>query len=152
MRVFHGSAIEVKEPEIRIGKFTKDFREGFYCTKLKRQAQRWAMRKETPTISIYEYTPDKTLSICDFKTMTDEWLDFIVDSRAGKQPWKGFDIIEGGVANDRVIDAVEAYINGYADVEHTLRQLIYHKPNYQICILNQEIVDNQLIFQSYERV
>ena len=45
MRVFHGSAIEVKDPEIRTGKFTKDFGEGFYCTKLKRQAKRWAMRK-----------------------------------------------------------------------------------------------------------
>ena len=52
MRVFHGRAIEVKEPEIRIGKFTKDFEEGYYCTKLNRQAQRWAMRNETPKISI----------------------------------------------------------------------------------------------------
>ena len=54
--------------------------------------------------------------------------------------------------NDRVIDAVEAYINGYADVEHTLRQLAYHKPNYQICILSQEIVDKYLQFKSYERI
>lgn len=75
MRVFHGSAIEVTGPEIRTGKFTKDFGEGFYCTKLKRQAKRWAMRKETPTISINEFTPDKNLSICDFKGMTDEWLE-----------------------------------------------------------------------------
>ena len=71
MRVFHGSAIEVKEPEIITGKFTKDFGEGFYCTKLKRQAKRWAMRKETPTVNTYEYTQDKTLSILDFKGMTD---------------------------------------------------------------------------------
>lgn len=71
MRVFHGSAIEVKESEIKTGKFTKDLGEGFYCTKLKRQAKRCAMRKETPTISIYEYTPDKTMSICDYKGMTD---------------------------------------------------------------------------------
>ncbi len=88
----------------------------------------------------------------DGKTDSISWLDFIVDSRAGRQPWAGFDIIEGGVADDRVIDAVEAYINGYADVEHTLRQLVYHKPNYQICILNQEIVDQYLQFQSYERI
>ena len=53
---------------------------------------------------------------------------------------------------DGLYDAVEAYINGYADVEHTLRQLVYHKPNYQICILNQKIVDNYLQFKSYERI
>ena len=64
----------------------------------------------------------------------------------------GRGIIEGGVANDRVIDAVEAYINGYADVEHTLRQLVYHKPNYQICILNQQITDEYLQYKSNERV
>ena len=35
---------------------------------------------------------------------------------------------------------------------HTFRQLIYHKPNYQICILSQEIVDKYLQFKSYERI
>lgn len=40
----------------------------------------------------------------------------------------------------------------YADVEHTLRMLIYHKPNRQVCILNQDIVDKCLQFKSYERV
>ena len=88
--------------------------------------------------------------ISRFDAYDKEWLDFIVDSRKGKQPWNGYDIIEGGIADDRVIDAVEAYINGYADVEHTLRQLIYHKPNYQICILSQEAVDKYLQFKSYE--
>lgn len=34
----------------------------------------------------------------------------------------------------------------------TLRQLVYHKPNFQICILSQEIVDNYLQFKSYERI
>ena len=60
-------------------------------------------------------------------------------------------MIEGGIADDRVIDAVEAYINGYADVERTLRLLVYHQPNVQICILNQEIADRYLHYQSYER-
>lgn len=87
-----------------------------------------------------------------FDAYDKEWLDFIVDCRTGKRPWDGYDIIEGGVADDRVIDAVEAYINGYADVEHTLRQLIYHKPNYQICLLNQEITDECLHFQSFEKL
>lgn len=69
-----------------------------------------------------------------------------------EHPLVSIGIIEGGVADDRVIDAVEAYINGYADVEHTLRQLVYHRPNYQICILSQEIVDEYLHFKSYERI
>ena len=106
MRVFHGGAIEVKDPEIRTGKFTKDFGEGFYCTKLKRQAKRWAMRKETPTISIYEYTPNKALTILDFKGMTDAWLDFIVNCRKGIP--HNYDIVIGAMANDQIYNHIES--------------------------------------------
>ena len=103
-------------------------------------------------VNVYEFTLPTDCNIKRFDAYDKEWLDFIVDSRKGKGPWEGYDIIEGGVANDRVIDAVEAYINGYADVEHTLRQLVYHKPNYQICILNQQITDEYLQYKSNERV
>ncbi|MDD7722615.1 MAG: DUF3990 domain-containing protein [bacterium] len=156
--LYHGSTVVVAHPLVNIGRKDLDFGPGFYLTPLFEQASQWATRIKTirradrAIVNAYEYARPKGYHVKHFEAYDKEWLDFIVDSRAGKQPWKGFDIIEGGVANDRVIDAVEAYINGYADVEHTLRQLIYHKPNYQICILNQEIVDNQLIFQSYERV
>ena len=156
--LYHGSTVVVAHPLVNIGRKDLDFGPGFYLTPLFEQASQWATRIKTirradrAIVNVYEYARPKGYHVKHFEAYDKEWLDFIVDSRAGKQPWKGFDIIEGGVANDRVIDAVEAYINGYADVEHTLRQLIYHKPNYQICILNQEIVDNQLIFQSYERV
>ena len=130
MRVFHGSAIEVKEPEIRIGKFTKDFGEGFYCTKLKRQAQRWAMRKETPTISIYEYTPDKTLSICDFKSMTDEWLNFIVDCRNGVP--HNYDIVIGAMANDQIFNYIEDFIAGVITREQFWVLAKFKYPTHQI--------------------
>ena len=141
MRVFHGSAIEVKEPEIRIGKFTKDFGEGFYCTKLKRQAQRWAMRKETPTISIYEYTPDKTLSICDFKTMTDEWLDFIGKCRNGYI--HDYDIVEGPMADDTIWNFVNDFLSGnisrevfweYARFKYPTHQISFHSMKALSCL------------------
>ena len=122
------------------------------------QASKWAVRIKTirrakqAIVNTYEFALPQDSKVKRFDAYDKEWLDFIVDSRKGKQPWSGYDIIEGGVADDRVIDAVEAYINGYADVEHTLRQLVYHKPNYQICILSQEIVDKYLQFKSYERI
>ncbi len=67
-------------------------------------------------------------------------------------PWKGFDIVEGGIANDRVIDAVEAYINGYADVAHTLSKLAYQKPNFQVCILSQDILNANLQYITNEKL
>lgn len=135
-----------------------DFGPGFYLTPLFEQASKWAVRIKTirrakqAIVNTYEFALPQDSKVKRFDAYDKEWLDFIVDSRKGKQPWSGYGIIEGGVADDRVIDAVEAYINGYADVEHTLRQLAYHKPNYQICILSQEIVDKYLQFKSYERI
>lgn len=156
--LYHGSTVVVEHPLVSIGRKDLDFGPGFYLTPLLEQASKWATRIKTvrraeqAIVNAYELSQPQDCKTRLFDAYDKEWLDFIVDSRAGKRPWNGFDIIEGGVADDRVIDAVEAYINGYADVEHTLRQLVYHKPNYQICILNQEIVDKYLQFRSYERV
>jgi len=32
MEIFHGSSVIFKTPEIKIGKYNKDFYFGFYCT------------------------------------------------------------------------------------------------------------------------
>lgn len=50
MTVYHGGYTPVKDPEIRIGRNTKDFGNGFYCTIIKEQAQRWAKRYDTKVI------------------------------------------------------------------------------------------------------
>ncbi len=156
--LYHGSTVIVRKPLVNIGRKDLDFGPGFYLTPLYEQASRWALRvktirqEEQAFVNAYTFTRPDGYKVKSFEAYDKEWLDFIVDSRAGKQPWKGFDIIEGGIADDRVIDAVEAYINGYADVEHTLRQLIYHKPNHQICLLNQHVVDTYLQFQHSEKV
>ena len=156
--LYHGSNIIVEHPLVSIGRKDLDFGPGFYLTPLFEQASKWAVRIKTirrtgqAIVNTYEFALPQDSKVKRFDTYDKEWLDFIVDSRKGKLPWSGYGIIEGGVADDRVIDAVEAYINGYADVEHTLRQLAYHKPNYQICILSQEIVDKYLQFKSYERI
>lgn len=156
--LYHGSNVIVEHPLVNIGRKDLDFGPGFYLTPFREQATKWAIRiktirrAENAIINKYEYISPIGYNVKHFEAYNKEWLDFIVDSRAGKQPWIGYDIIEGGIADDRVIDAIEAYINGYADTEHTLRQLIYHKPNYQICILNQELADKYLKFNSYERI
>ena len=79
MLVYHGSHTEIKTPEIIIGRNTKDFGYGFYCTVIKEQAERWARRYDTPMVNAYSFLIDETLDILEFKTMTEEWLDFIID-------------------------------------------------------------------------
>lgn len=74
------------------------------------------------------------------------WLDFVIANRKGIEVAKEFDIIEGGVANDQVIDTVEDYENGRITAEQALSQLRYKQPNHQLCIKNQEIIDKHLHF------
>ncbi len=44
MTLYHASKVVVEYPEIRKTNYTKDFSWGFYCTNMKHQAIRWALR------------------------------------------------------------------------------------------------------------
>lgn len=152
--LYHSGTQRIVHPLANVGRPNLDFGQGFYLTNILEQAQRWAVRisrqrLEPGIINVYEMDWGKVTAcfryLC-FKQYDKEWLDFVVDSRLGKMPWKGFDIIEGGVANDRVIDTVEGYIAGTIDEEHVLRQLAQHAPNNQICLLNQQLIDDYLSF------
>lgn len=80
------------------------------------------------------------------------WLDFIVANRRGENVAAEYDYIEGGIANDRVIDTVNLYIQGLIDSATALQQLAFYKPNNQICLLNQSLTDKYLHFYGSERI
>lgn len=111
MLVYHGSSQIVEEPEIRIAKYNKDFYFGFYCTIMRKQAQRWATRFGTKGyVNIYEYVPDNNLRMLKFEEMTEEWLDFIAACRSGKG--HDYDIVEGPMADDTIYNYVQGFIDG----------------------------------------
>ena len=70
-----------------------------------------------------------------------------MDCRHGGNLHLQYDLVEGGVANDNVIDTVEDYENGIITAEQALGQLRYKNVNHQICILNQDIIDQFLHFK-----
>ncbi|MBR6928981.1 MAG: DUF3990 domain-containing protein [Bacteroidales bacterium] len=151
--VYHGSALEVSKPLVALGRPNLDFGQGFYVTDLREQAERWATRIATrrmakPVLSFYEFDLEtaKQYRYLKFDFYDKAWLDFIVANRKGKMEWKDYDVIEGGVANDNVIDTVEDYMRGRMSAEAALVELSKHRPNNQFCILNQEIIDLHLHF------
>ncbi len=152
--VYHGSAIEVSKPLVALSRPNLDFGQGFYVTDMRQQAERWASRIATrrlanPVLNIYEFDVDMVETeyhYLKFASYDKAWLDFIVANRKGKRLWKDYDVVEGGVANDNVIDTVEDYIRGRMSAEAALVELSKHKPNNQFCILNQEIIDKYLHF------
>lgn len=148
MTVYHGGYVPVREPEIRIGRNTKDFGNGFYCTIIKEQAQRWAKRYQNKIVSIYEVRFTPKLRIKNFAEMIDEWLDFIIDCRAGKS--HDYDII-GAMANDQVYNYVSDYMDGVISREQFWVLARFKYPTHQINFCTQEAL-KCLTFRGYEEV
>ena len=130
MLVYHGSCTEVREPKIIVGRNTKDFGTGFYCTVIKEQAQRWARRYDTPTVNIYSSLIDEKLDILEFKTMTDAWLDFIIACRSGKP--HSHDIVIGAMANDQIYNFISDYMDGILTREQFWVLAKFKYPTHQI--------------------
>lgn len=135
MKVYHGSSVAVNVPEIRRGRFSKDFGDGFYCTTLLEQAQRWASRKKPSVVSLYEYLPSEGLKVLEFTEMTDDWLDFIVNCRRGAS--HDYDIVIGAMANDQVFNYINDYVDGILTKEQFWVLAKFKKPTNQICFCSE---------------
>jgi len=158
IKVYHGGTTIIENPRADAGRANLDFGLGFYITDMRQQAADWAKRvsdrrKLTPVLNLYLLERDTILANYKCKVFTaydGEWLDFIVESRQGKRPWQDYDYIEGGVANDRVIDTIDLYMAGLIAREVALARLSEHRPNNQMCLLKQEIIDKYLVFNGAE--
>ncbi|MBO5205027.1 MAG: DUF3990 domain-containing protein [Prevotella sp.] len=157
MILFHGAILTIECPLAHVGRDYLDFGKGFYLTKIENQAIQWAKRvkfvRKSPVavVNKYEFDYEAAIDAGYRRLCMNEydrtWLDFITESRKGMKPWEDYDIIEGGVANDRVIDTVEDYMTGRITAEQALGQLKFAVSNHQICVNNQEVIDNFLTFK-----
>ena len=138
MNVYHGSYLEVKEPRIIKGKFTKDFGTGFYCTVIREQAEKWAKRNKSGIVNTYTVNMRimEGLKVKNFESMTDEWLDFIIDSRNGKE--HAYDIVVGAMANDQIYNFIEDYIAGNITREMFWSLAKFRYPTHQIAFCTKE--------------
>lgn len=130
MTVYHGSYIAIKESKIIKGRNTKDFGNGFYCTIIREQAERWAKRYDTPVVNTYTIRMNTNLKVLEFKDMTEEWLDFIIDCRDGKP--HNYDIVIGAMANDQIYNFIADYIDGIITKEQFWVMAKFKYPTHQI--------------------
>jgi len=158
--VYHGATETIKTPVAEAGRPNLDFGRGFYVTDIRQQAIDWAKkvadkRKETAVLNVYSLDRDIILSHFRYKVFEHydgEWLDFIVASRIGMEPWKEYDYIEGGIANDRVVDTINLYIADLITREKALERLSEHSPNNQMCLINQQVIDKHLEYDRTEQI
>jgi hypothetical protein len=156
--VYHGTTDIIEAPLCNVGRDNLDFGKGFYLTDIREQAVRWALsvaarRQNQPLLNVYQLDKDKILeeARCKiFEKYDSEWLNFVVANRVGKLD-EVYDYVEGGVADDRVIDTVNLYISGLLDADAALVRLSLYKPSNQMCILNQALLNKYLHFYGTER-
>ena len=157
MILYHGSIIEIKNPQILTQEKGRDFGFGFYTTSIKEQAERWAKRKamfegcDKGIISVFEYSEDSDFIIKDFGDDLETWIDFVCDCRNGSENFKQYDIIKGKVADDRVFRVVDMYKRGIWEKEQAIKEMKVYETYAQIAFITQKAIDSMLKFkESYE--
>lgn len=148
--IYHGSNVVVQKPKILLNGHYKDFGYGFYCTNFIKQAKRWALTKRGKSIvNCYAYTQNSNLKVCSFEEMTEEWLEFVVNCRRGKE--HGFDVVEGPMADDQIWDYVEDYIAGNFSRAAFWELVKFKYPTHQIVFCTEEAL-KALHFEGSEMI
>ena len=156
MRLYHGSIIIVDKPTIIKPNRPLDFGQGFYLTSLQDQAERWAIAKskifkKTGIVSVYNLEINeviKNYKVKQFEYANDEWLDLVEVCRRNKNHITGYDVVIGEVADDKVYDTINLYLDGILPRELALQRIKYKYKNDQMCITNADILKKYLIFES----
>lgn len=150
MLVYHTSNQCFVSPDVLHSRDALDFGKGFYVTRLREQAVSYADRYvktgDKAYLHIFEYVPNAELKVKNFAAYDEEWLDFVCSCRKGGDDYKQYDIIEGGVANDKVYRTVDLYMTGIYDKDQALQKLKYEMPNNQICFITRRAIDCCLKF------
>ena len=157
MILYHGSYTEVVKPDVTHSRRNVDFGPGFYTTPLREQAEKWCKRftekGQGAVVSVYRFSEDKLAEykVLKFDSYSDEWLDFVLKCRRGTDT-SDYDVVMGGVANDKVFNTVELFFEGLIDKTEAIKRLRYEKPNMQIAFRSQKIIDACLMFERGERL
>jgi hypothetical protein len=152
MILYHGSNQEIIKPNVEFSKRYLDFGRGFYLTSYQEQSEKWALRKAArlggkPTINVYELPEDFTsYKVCSFETENELWLDFVCNCRKGELIYQQYDLVMGRVADDDVFKTIDMYFKDLWTKEKVLEELRYYQENNQFCLINQQMIENELVF------
>lgn len=152
MEVYHASTVKVEHPDVCHSRQFLDFGQGFYVTTLKEQALKYALRfirrgKEA-WLNVYELEESAIIPyvLKRFEKYDADWLDFVTACRKGIVVGD-YDVIMGGIANDKVFRTVDLFFAGDITREEALKRLLFESPNDQICIRSQTVLDSCLTFK-----
>lgn len=163
MKLYHGSNILVKSPDLKFAKKGRDFGVGFYLTSYKEQAQRWALRKTREGkghayVSIYTFDEiafeSNGLNIKVFNGISEDWATFVKNCRLEIQDLNSnwdfkYDIIIGEVANDRMYALFELFEAGEITAEVFVSTLKYKEKSNQYSFHTEKSLNYMKYLESY---
>ena len=145
MLVFHGSDVRIEKIDLTKSEFFKDFGRGFYVTNIREHAYLRAIdvvkrrNSDKPIITEFNYADTYPvtigMNIKKFETVSKEWVEFIMLNRNRNisHPAHTFDIVEGPIANDKMVIQIRLYEQGKISIEQLVEKLTYREPTHQIC-------------------
>ena len=146
MKLYHGSFLSIEKPDLLHSRKNLDFGRGFYTTPLYEQAVKWCekfkRRGQQGIVSSFSFDENTLpkLQVLRFDTYSEAWLDFILKCRKG-QDQTGYDLVIGGVANDKVFNTVELFFDGLIDNREAIKRLRFEEPNLQICFRTEYAIE-----------
>ena len=181
-RFHHGTNVVISAIDLSLCRSRTDFGKGFYMGNNLGEARKWAisqsMATETPIVMRYALSSGLFISSARilkrlwFSTPTVEWLDFVRDNRRliasnaqNSEPRHNYDIVYGPIADDKVVDVVDEYIDGVITAEEAILrvkvipsvfQMSFHTP-LALCYIDQTLTEFQQrikgsIWSAWEKV
>ena len=155
MKLYHSSTVKVESPDLEHSRDYLDFGKGFYLTSLQEQAvlyaERFLLRGRPAVMNVYEIEEAfDSLKVKVFDAYDEEWLDFVLSCRQGKDT-SDYDLVIGGIANDKIFKTIDLYFTGDITKDEALKRLKYEKPNNQYCSRTLSAI-NLLSFHSSEDI
>lgn len=151
MKVYHASNMRVECPDTSHSRRELDFGRGFYVTTIRQQAEKYAWRfmcrGEQAWLNVYELDDDLAgWAVRRFDSYDEEWLDFVIRCRKGVAEDGDYDMVVGGIADDKVFETVDLFFAGLLPREEALRRLAFERPNIQYCICSDAMLKECLTF------
>lgn len=139
IKLYHGSNMQVEEPDLIHSKPYKDFGRGFYLSADKQQAWDMAFQKVTQLQAgeavVSEFLFDETvmqsksLDILSYSDYCEEWAQFVLANRDKKKvhPIHQYDIVYGPIADDGVTYQLRRYEGGVISLSRLVQELKFAK-------------------------
>jgi len=144
MQVYHGGYTEIFDVDLSKSQLNKDFGRGFYVTKFRKHAESWAVNiakryHKNPFVTEFTFYErafeEDRYSVLRFNDYNEAWLDFVVLNRnpAFTTSRHSYDLIEGPIADDKVQNRINDFLDGIVTKSDFLNELKYHEETHQIC-------------------